>query len=192
MTITIVIIKPRQEIWLECGWRHAQKRWADNWEDFEKRFSWGPTMVLRSWHQTLVLRGKDLRLDHAGRQLSFCHWGRELSSLPLSWVFYRCGGDKVFRVQTNEDELRSKIPRDLPNIGSVVSIVWLRKTFKNCLSPCVVEPKSEVNNNKNVRTWTKVSACVFCICICTVVIVILIAVISLWLYKRKGNSHCYT
>ena len=33
---------------------------------------------------------EDLRLDHAGRQLSFCHWGRELSSLPLSWVFYRC------------------------------------------------------------------------------------------------------
>ena len=32
-----------------------------------------------------------LKSDHAGRQLSFCYWGRKLSSLPLSWVFYRCG-----------------------------------------------------------------------------------------------------
>ena len=36
MTITIVIINPRKEMGLECGWRHAQKRWAENLEDFEK------------------------------------------------------------------------------------------------------------------------------------------------------------
>ena len=29
-------INPNQEIGLECGWRHAQKRWAVNLEDFEK------------------------------------------------------------------------------------------------------------------------------------------------------------
>ena len=50
----------------------------------------------------------------------------------------------------------------------VVSILWLRKTFKNCLFPRVEEPKSEVN--KWIRTWTTESpvylsppvfACVF-------------------------------
>ena len=34
---------------------------------------------------------EDLRLDHAGIRLSLCLWGRQLSSLPLSWVFDRCG-----------------------------------------------------------------------------------------------------
>ena len=127
MTITIVIINPKLEIRLECGWHHIQKRWAEN---------------LRILKITSV---EDFRLEHAGRQLSFCHWGRELSSLPLCRVFYRCGGDKVFRVPTSEDELRSKTPRDMPNVGGVVSIVWLRKTFKNSLSPFVEESKTEVN-----------------------------------------------
>ena len=31
-----VIINPRQEMELECGWRHAQKRWSWEFEDFEK------------------------------------------------------------------------------------------------------------------------------------------------------------
>ena len=44
----------------------------------------------------------------------------------------------------NVDELRSK-KRDVPNVGCVVSIVWLRKTFKTCLSSRVEEPKSKVN-----------------------------------------------
>ena len=99
---------------------------------------------------------EDLRLDHVGRQVIFCHQGRELSSLPLSWDFYCCGGGQVFWVPTSEDELRSKTSRDVLNVGVVVSIVGLWKTFKNCLSPCVEEPKSEVN--KCVRTWTMESA----------------------------------
>ena len=51
MTITIVIIPPpRQEMWLECGWRHARKRWSWEFEDFEK---------------------SQLRLDHWGES---CIW----------------------------------------------------------------------------------------------------------------------
>ena len=30
MTMMIVIINPKQEMGLECGWRHALKRWAEN------------------------------------------------------------------------------------------------------------------------------------------------------------------
>ena len=53
---------------------------------------------------------------------------------------------------------------------NVISIVWLRKTFKNCLSPRVEEPNSEVNN-KTFVAEAKESACilfafVFCICKC--------------------------
>ena len=111
---------------------------------------------LRSDHGVEKLKSdhtvEDLRLDHAGRQLSFCHWGRELSSLPLSWIFYHCGSGQIFWVPTSKDELRSKTPRDVLNVGGFVCIVWLQKTFKNCLYPCVKEPKSEVN--KTVRTWT--------------------------------------
>ena len=92
---------------------------------------------------------EDLRLDHAGRQLSFCHWDRELSSLPLSWVFYRCGGGRVFRVPTSEDELRSKTSWDVPNVGGVFSIVWLRKTFKNCVSLLVSNKRRQKLINRS-------------------------------------------
>ena len=44
---------------LECGWRHARKRWSWEFEDFEK---------------------EQLRLDHGERELSFYHWGE-------SWIW---------------------------------------------------------------------------------------------------------
>ena len=131
MTITIVIINPQQEM----GWIV---------DDVMPRRD-----GLRIWGFKKITAVEDLRLDHASRQLS---------SLPLSWVSDRCGGDKVFRGPTSEDELRFKTPRDVPNVMSVDSIVWLRKTFKNCLSPRVKKPKSEVN--KTVRIWTTESACI--------------------------------
>ena len=40
----------------------------------------------------------------------------------------------VFRTSTGRDELRSWTPRDVPNICGGGSIIWLRKTFKNCVS----------------------------------------------------------
>ena len=54
-------------------------------------------------------------------------------------------------------------------LGVGVSIVWLRKTFKNSvsLSPRVDELKSEVN--KTVRTWDNSPPVLYvCICICMV------------------------
>ena len=36
-----------------------------------------------------------------------------------------------------------KTPRDVPNVGSGVSIVWLRKTFKNCVSFIVSKKRSQ-------------------------------------------------
>ena len=58
----------------------------------------------------------------------------ELGIWPLSWVFW---------ISTGRDELRSKTPRDVLNDGSGVSIVWLRKTFKNCFSLLVSKKRSQ-------------------------------------------------
>ena len=56
---------PRQEIGLECGWRHAGKRWSWEFEDFEKE-------SVEGWHWTIQADSWVL-----------CHWVRELSFLPL-------------------------------------------------------------------------------------------------------------
>ena len=53
MTITIVIINTRQEMRLECEWRHTRKRRAENLEDFEKDLvevrPWCWEVDVRSW-----------------------------------------------------------------------------------------------------------------------------------------------
>ncbi len=77
MTITIVIINPRQEMRLECGWRHAQKRWAENLKDFEKDsvevrpWCWDGTMQADNWVSVI-----------GAENWVLCHWV----------VFYYCSG----------------------------------------------------------------------------------------------------
>ena len=58
----------------------------------------------------------------------------------------------VFRIFTGRDELRSKTPRDVLNVVGVVSIVWLRRTFKNCVSLLV----------KQRPKWRLISSTSFC------------------------------
>ena len=106
MTVTIVIINPRQEIVLECGWRHTQKWWAENLMILKKHRSWGWTIEWRSWVSAIEAGSWKLTLDHAGRQLSSLPLGnRELSSLSLSWELdlarWRCSW--VFRISTDRD-----------------------------------------------------------------------------------------
>ena len=98
-----VMINPRQEMKLECRWRHAQKRWAENLEDFEKR-SDHRDEKLRSDHAV-----EKVRLDHAGRQLSLYHWGIE------NWVFY-CGGKLL--------EFFRSLPTEILNITRCVARLW--------------------------------------------------------------------
>ena len=66
---------------------------------FWKRYSWGPTMVLRCWGPTMVLRSWRLTLDHVGRQLSFCH---TIESWRYTWVF---------RISTDRDHRHYKMRR---------------------------------------------------------------------------------
>ena len=68
---------------LECGWRHAQKRWAENLEDFEKKIQLSSDYdveKLKSDHDV-----EKLKSDHG---VEGWHWAMEADS----WVFYRCGG----------------------------------------------------------------------------------------------------
>ena len=68
----------------------------------------------------------------------------------------------LHQVPTSEDQLRSKIPRDVPNVRGVVSIVWKRKTFKNCVSLLV---SKKVNKTISTTESPGYLYCVVCICI---------------------------
>ena len=159
-----------------------------DWEfgRFWKRFSWGPTMALRSWSPTMQLCIWDwtLRADNWVSAIGaengvLCHWF-EFFTVAAAVKFIRSQPAKM-----NWDLKHYEMCRTL---GGVVSIVWLRKTFKNCVSPRVEKLKSEANNC--VCTWTTVSTwfrlcfvfrCI-CICICTVGLIPLWS----WVYKTKS------
>ena len=116
--------KPSDRKW-EYGWRHVRKRWSWEFEDFEKE-------SVESWHWTVEA---DSWVSAIGV------WSRVVGDSAIeskSWVF---------RISTRRDKLRSKTPQDVPNVGGGINIVWLRKTFKNCvsLSPRVEESKQEIN-----------------------------------------------
>ena len=53
------------------------------------------------------------------------------------------------RISTGRDELRSYTPRDVPNVGGGVSIVWLQKTCKNCVSFLVSKNRSQKLINRS-------------------------------------------
>ena len=109
--------------------------------------------ICRFWKRV----GWELTLDDVGRQLG-CLLLRQTMMLR-SW-----GPTMMLR---NWDWTTKCTER-----WGVVSIVWLRNIFKNCLSPRVEEPKSEVN--KCIHSWTtKLPVHLglpigFCICLFTV------------------------
>ena len=101
---------------LECGWRHAQKRWVENLKVLKTR-------QLRNWDWTMQANNWVL-----------CH---------LVEFFSVAATVKFFRVSTSEDELRSKTPRDVSNVGGVVSIIWYERLFKNRVSLLVSKNRSQ-------------------------------------------------
>ena len=85
----------------------------------------------------------------------------------------------VFRISTGRDELRSLTPWDWPNIGGGVSIIWLRKTFKNRVYLLVLKNRSQkLINHSYLNNRVHLYCISICICIiCTVVIDIIIAMV---------------
>ena len=132
---------------LECEWRHAQNQWSWEFEGFKKESC-------------------ELTLGHVARQLGYQPLRQTVEVGVQPWWWEVGSNHGVEKLRLDHKMCRT--------FWGVVSIVWLWKTFKNCLSPRVEEQKSEVN--KCVRTWTTESLVylspliVFWICICTVVI----------------------
>ena len=124
MIITIVIINPRQEMRQECGWRHAQKRWAENFEDFEKDsvefWPWCGEVEFRPWCWEVRVQpyNWELTLDHVGRQLislaieaDSCSWDFEVGPWKTIVEFLPLGHRVGFRL-----------------LKYVVNIVWYERT----------------------------------------------------------------
>ena len=111
------------------GWRHAQKRWAGNLEDFKKRFR-------LCW------------------EVEFWPWCWEVGVLTVEAYGW------TFQISTGEDGLRSKTPWDVLNVGGDVNIVWLRKTFKNCVSLFVSKNRSQ----KLINVFVPEQRSRLCIC----------------------------
>ena len=84
MTITIGIINPRQEMGLECGWRHVQKRWAENLEDFEK-----DSVEFRPWCWEVGVRPWcwEVGVRSWCWEVGVRPWCWEVGVRPCSWGF---------------------------------------------------------------------------------------------------------
>ena len=157
MTITIVIINPQTVN--EAG------VWMTSCPN---------AMVLR------ILKKGQLKVD-----IGPCRQTIDFSAIGAeSWVFYRCGVGYVFRVPTSEDELRSKTPRDVPNVGGGVRIVWLWKTFKNCVSLLVSKNRSQKLINAFASEQQSLPVSVF-----EYIFVVPLLLISswLWLYNKTDE-----
>ena len=91
ITITIVIINPRKKMGPECGWRHAQKRLAENLEDFDK-----DSVEVQPWCWEIEIGplGQTIEFLPLGQRIEFstvaaavigaenrvlCHWGRSFA-----------------------------------------------------------------------------------------------------------------
>ena len=137
MTITIVIINPRKEMRLECGWRHAQKRWAKNLEDFEKDL-----VEFQPWRWEVGVRPGSwgFEIGPCRQTIEFLSLGQrmEFSAIEFSTVAAAIKFFWPWRVKMNWD---LKYHEKCRTFGGVFSIVWLRKTFKNCVS-LLEEPNS--------------------------------------------------
>ena len=178
---------------LKCKWRHARKRWSWEFEDFEKSqlgvdfgpcrqtvglsanetnsWSWGLTMMVKSW----------IRL-----------WCWEVGVRPGSWDF-EVG---LWKTIVEFPQLEHRV--GFRPLKDVVSIVWLRKTFNNCVSLLVSRNRSQKSELINGSYLNNRVACVFkstyCImylpelyssvcCICTVGLISLQSSLWLWQYN---------
>ena len=151
MIITIVIKKTQTGNGLECGWHHAQKRWAVNLEDFEKKIQLILTLVLRSWGPTMVLRSWDLTMQ---LKVDIGPWRQTVvfSAVAAAVKFFGSRPAKM-----NWDLKHHEMCRTL---GVLLAYYDYERLLRNVsLSLRVEEPNSEVN--KCVRTWKTEFACVF-------------------------------
>ena len=139
---------------LQCEWRHARKRWAENLGILKNTSVGYSTVGESSWLFTggqsveFYCRPVELgtRLGPVQLGVDFDHveswsWVKTmvLRSWSLTMEFWRSLPTEILKTMRCAERL------------SFVSIEWFRIVS---LSPRVEEPNSEVNKLINVRTWT--------------------------------------
>ena len=135
------------------------------------------TMVLRIWRFWKRVSW-ELIVDHVGRQLDclpqwqtvefeFRPWWCEVGVSTVEAYGW------IFRISTGRDELRSKTPRDVPNVGGFVSIVWYERLLR-IVSLLVSKKWSQKLIIKLSYLNNRESACVFAY------VYVLLLLISLW------------
>ena len=124
---------------LECEWRHARKRWSWEFGRFWKRISWELTLddvgrklgCLPQW-QTV-----EVGIRPRCWEVELRPWCWEVGVRPSSWDF------EVGPWKTIVEFLPLGHRVGFRPLKDVLSIVWLRKTFKNCVSLLVSKNRSQ-------------------------------------------------
>ena len=187
MTITIVIINTQTGneagVWMSsCS---EEMRWE--FGRFWKRFSWVPTMVLRSWGPTMMLRSwcptmvlrswsptMELKVDIGPRRQtieSLLLGHRELSSLPLTHVI------GALQISTNTNLKHYKMRNAFVGSYSMVSIEVIEEPNAEVHKPFVPEQPSP-----SVPAF--VFEYVLCICIFTCAVGL---ILWLWVYNKTRS-----
>ena len=120
--------KPQMEIGLECEWRHARKRWAENLEILKKTPDESRLWTSRVGSRLLASRvgslqgtnpvGCRMGTCRVGSRLGPCKRTVEVEFRPWCWEVgvSTFGVSTVFLVPTSEDERRSITPRDVLSV----------------------------------------------------------------------------
>ena len=164
---------------LECGWRHARKRWSWEFEDFEKESvgSWDWTMEAENW--------------------ALCYWVE-------SWIGVVEDVVRVLQISTDRD---LNITRCAAWLGS--DSTGFAKTLKNCVSLLVSKNRSQklikpfVPNNRVrlfppafacFRLFSPVSACLLYLPVYSFVsallwLIMIMAIQHEWKARQKENKN---
>ena len=156
---------------LKCEWRHARKRWAENLRILKNT---AVELTLDDVGRQLCclpLRKTNEGVWQLYWEVEFRPWCSDVGIRPWCWeilvrpwyweVEVRLGSwdFEVVPWKTIVEFLPLEHRVGYRPLNDFVSIVWLRKTFKNCLSPRVEKRKSEVN--KTVPIWTTESSLLY-------------------------------
>ena len=128
---------------LECWWSHSQKRWAENLEDFEKG-----SVEVRPWCWEVEVRHGVQKLRIWDWTMQADNWSSAIGA-ENGVLCHRVEFSTVAAAHKCFGSRQAKINWDLEHVGDVVSIVWLQKTFTNCVSLLVSKNWSQKLINRS-------------------------------------------
>ena len=108
---------------LECGWRHAQKRWSWEFKDFEKTASWGRPLKIA----VEFFGSRPAEIFNTTRCGAHCGWGqRRMVSIGFKKL---CLSPRVAKDRSqkliNPFVSETTESASLPGSGRIDSAVWM-------------------------------------------------------------------